>query len=160
MGKVEQSREGDELVLTAEAWLSVLYLDENELPQCVRRGIPVKCRLDCPENARCICRCTCPGEVFAAPAAGGVEVRFTGEFFCLVTVSESVPNVTDARLGEARCWTGGERPSVILRLAAPGESLWDIAKAYGTTTERILQANELEEGALPLGRMLLIPSTR
>ncbi len=160
LGKVEQSREGDELVLTTEAWLSVLYLDENELPQCVRRSIPVSCRLDCPENARCICRCSCPGEVFAAPAAGGVEVRFTVEFSCLTTVSDAVPTVTNARFGEARSWEGGERPSVVLRLAAPGEGLWDIAKAYGTTTEQILQANELEEEDLPLGRMLLIPSTR
>ena len=42
----------------------------------------------------------------------------------------------------------------------PGEELWDIAKAHGATVEQILQANELEEESLPLGRMLLIPSTR
>ena len=160
LGKVEQKREGDELSLTVDAWLNVLYLDENQLAQCVRRSIPVTCRVDCPENARCVCRCTCPGEVFAAPAAGGVEVRFTVEFSCLTTVREAVPAVTAARLGEARSWEGKQRPSVVLRLAAPGETLWDIAKAYGTTTEQILQANELEEDALPLGRMLLIPSTR
>ena len=65
-----------------------------------------------------------------------------------------------ARLGEARSSGEGTRPSVVLRLAAPGEGLWDIAKAYGTTTQQILQANELEEEDLPLGRMLLIPSTR
>jgi LysM repeat protein len=49
---------------------------------------------------------------------------------------------------------------VVLRLPAPGEELWDIAKAHGTTVEQILQANELEEDALPTGRMLLIPSCR
>ena len=160
LGKVEQSREGDELALTVDAWLVVLYLDENELVQCVRRSIPVSCRLDCPENARCICHCVCPGEVFAAPAAGGAEVRFTVEFHCLTTVNDTVPTITDARLGEARSCGEGQRPSVVLRLAAPGEGLWDIAKAYGTTTEQILKANELEEEELPLGRMLLIPSTR
>lgn len=160
LGKVEQNREGDELVLTTDAWLNVLYLDENGLPQCVRRSIPVSCRLDCPENVRCMCRCSYPGEVYAAVAAGGVEVRFTVEFTCLTVVSDGVPTVTNARLGEARTWEGGERPSVVLRLAAPGEGLWDIAKAYGTTMEQILQANELEEESLPMGRMLLIPSTR
>ena len=36
----------------------------------------------------------------------------------------------------------------------------ELAKAYGTTTEQIVQANGLEEGQLPLGRMLLIPSVR
>lgn len=49
---------------------------------------------------------------------------------------------------------------MVLRMAAPGERLWDIAKAYGTTTEEITQANELEEGCLPTGRMLLIPRVR
>ena len=157
---MRQSREGKELVLTAEAWITVLYLDENELVQCTRQSIPVSCRLDCLEGARCSCFCACPGEVFAAPAAGGVEVRFTVEFHCLTTETVSVPSVTSAQLGEARSAGEGMRPSVVLRMPAPGEELWDIAKAHGTTTEQILQANELEEGALPFGRMLLIPSTR
>ena len=160
LGQVRQSREGKELVLTAEACITVLYLDENELVQCIRRSIPVTCRLDCPEGAKCSCFCACPGEVFAAPAAGGVEVRFTVEFHCLTTETTAIPAVTSAQLGEARSAGEGQRPSVVLRMPAPGEELWDIAKAHGTTMEQILQANELEENALPIGRMLLIPSTR
>ena len=160
LGQVTQAREGNELVLTAEAWLTVLYLDEEEQVQCVRRALPVTCRLECPDGAKCQCRCACPGEVFAAPAAGGVEARFTVEFHCLITQCKAVPMVTAARLGEPRGTGEGERPSVVLRLACPGESLWDIAKAYGTTTDQILQANELEEDQPPLGRMLLIPSVR
>ena len=160
LGQVRQSREGRELVLTAEAWVTVLYLDENELVQCVRRSIPVSCRLECPDNARCSCSCACPGEVFAAPAAGGVEVRFTVEFHCLSTETSNLPAVTSAQLGEARGAGEGARPSMVLRLPAPGEELWDIAKAHGATVEQILQANELEEETLPAGRMLLIPSCR
>ena len=143
-----------------EACITVLYLDENELVQCVRRSIPVACRLECAEGVRCSCLCACPGEVFAAPAAGGVEVRFTVEFHCLATETETVPAVTGAQLGEPRNGGEGQRPSVVLRMPSPGEELWDIAKAHGTTMEQILQANELEEDALPAGRMLLIPSTR
>ena len=160
LGQVRQSREGKELALTADAWITVLYLDENELVQCVRQSIPVTCRLECPEGARCSCFCACPGEVFAAPAAGGVEVRFTVEFHCLTTETTTVPAVTAAQLGETRNGGEGQRPSVVLRMPAPGEELWDIAKAHGATMEQILQANELEEEALPMGRMLLIPSTR
>ena len=160
LGQVRQSREGKELVLTAEGWVTVLYLDENELVQCVSRSIPVACRLECPEGAKCSCYCVCPGEVFAAPAAGGAEVRFTVEFHCLATETAAVPAVTNAQLGEARSAGEGQRPSVVLRMPAPGEALWDIAKAHGTTMEQILQANELEEETLPTGRMLLIPSTR
>lgn len=160
LGQVRQSQEGKELVLNVESWITVLYLDENELVQSVRRSIPVVCRLDCPEGAKSSCRCACPGEIFAAPAAGGVEVRFTVEFCCLTTETAAVPAVTSAQLGEARNAGEGERPSVVLRMPSPGEELWDIAKAHGTTTEQILQANELEEDILPAGRMLLIPSSR
>ena len=72
----------------------------------------------------------------------------------------AVPAVTAARLGEPRGAGEESRPSVVLRMPAPGEGLWDIAKAHGTTMEQILQANELEGESLPFGRMLLIPSTR
>ncbi len=160
LGQVRRSWEGKELVLTTEGCVTVLYLDENELVQCVRRSLPVTCRLECPEGARCSCICACPGEVFAAPAAGGVEVRFTVEFHCLATETTEIPTVTSAQLGEARNAGEGQRPSVVLRMPSPGEELWDIAKAHGTTMEQILQANELEEDCLPTGRMLLIPSTR
>lgn len=160
LGQVRQNREGNELLLTADAWITVLYLDENELVQCIQRAIPVSCRMDCPESAKCSCSCACPGEVFAAPAAGGVEVRFTVEFHCLTTETSAVPSVTSAQLGEARGAREGVRPSVVLRMPAPGEELWDIAKAHGATMEQILQANELEEDVLPVGRMLLIPSSR
>ncbi len=160
LGEVSQTREGEQLVLSAEAWVTVLYWDEEESVQCVRRMVPVTCRLDCPEDGRCQCFCQSQGEVFVSPSAGGVEVRFTVDFHCLTVRSFSVAAVQGARLGEARTAGAGPRPSVVLRLAAPGEGIWEIAKAYGTTTEQILQANELEEGSLPEGQMLLIPSVR
>jgi len=160
VGQVTQAREGDEVVLTAETRLSVLFLDENELVQALQTTIPVTCRLACPSQARCSCRCVPVGEVFAAPAAGGVEVRFNVEFHCLTTNGLLVPAVRSASLGGPRSAGEGKRPSVVLRMAVPGEGLWELAKTYGTTTGQILQANELEEDALPEGRMLLIPSGR
>ena len=160
LGQLTQSREGNQLVLTAEAWVTVLYLDENELVQRVQRTIPVSCRMDCPEDYQCSGTCRASGEVFAAPSAGGVEVRFTLEFHYLTTCRTPVPFVENARLGEARSVGDNKRPSIVLRLAAPGEGVWEIAKAYGTTVSQILQANELEEEALPDGKMLLIPSAR
>lgn len=160
LGQLTQSREGSQLVLTAEAWVTVLYFDENELVQRVERSIPVSCRLDCPEGFRCSCTCRSSGEVFAAPSAGGVEVRFPLEFHYLTTSVTPIPFVENAHFGEARASGEGTRPSIVLRLAAPGEGVWEIAKTYGTTVGQILQANELEEEELPDGKMLLIPSAR
>lgn len=83
---------------------------------------------------------------------GGLEVRFTLEFHCLCLAERRQAAISSARLGEERAKPDGTQPSVVLRMAAPGERLWDIAKAYGTTTEEITQANELEEGCLPTGQ--------
>jgi hypothetical protein len=47
------------------------------------------------------------------------------------------------------------RPSMILRRAGT-DSLWDLAKRYGSTVEAICNANDLEDQA-EQGRMLLIP---
>lgn len=160
LDKVEQSREGDHLTLRAQVWVTVLYLDENHQVRCAQRTIPVTCMLDCPGDYACACRCRGSGEVFAAPAAGGVEVRFTLEFQCLTTRRVHIPCVREARLGGMRSAGEGPSPSVVLRLAAPGEGIWELAKAYGTTIHQILQANELESESLPEGRMLLIPRTR
>ena len=160
LGQVTQSREGAQLLLTVESWLTILYLDEGEQVQCLRKMMPVTCRLDCPEGYRCTCTCTCPGEVFAAPAAGGIEVRFSLDFHCLTVSTFQVAAVEQAKLGEPRTAGEGTRPSVVLRLPVQGEGIWEIAKSYGTTMEEIIQANELEGEELPLGKMLLIPGVR
>lgn len=160
VSQIHQSREEEQAVIGADLCLNILYLDEQETPQAISRIITVSGRLELPVQYACRCRCRCPGEIFAVPTAGGVEVRFNPEFYCLVTRRQGVPVVTGTRLGEPRAVGQGEQPSVVLRLAAPGESLWDIAKAYSTTQERIVQANQLDEEILPTGQMLLIPSTR
>ena len=160
LGEVRRNREGDQLVLEGEARVTILYLDEEETPQVFQKAMTVACRLDAPSGALCRCRMVTPGEVFATPAAGGLEVRFAVEFQCLVLEERKLTAVCGASLGEPRAKGEGTQPSVVLRLAEPGEGLWDLAKYYGTTMEQILQANELEEGALPSGKMLLIPSVR
>lgn len=160
LGQVSQSREDGHLLLTGEACVCILYLDDREQLQTVRKTIPVACRLEYGGDNRCSCRCLCPGELFASPAAGGVEIRFALEFQCLMTSRLCIPSVTAARLTERRGAKEQPQPSVVLRMAVPGESLWSLAKAYGTTAEQIIRANELEDDHLPGGKMLLIPGVR
>ncbi len=160
LGELHRSQEGEQLVLEGEARVSVLYLDEEGAVQTFQRALTVACRLDAPAGAVCRCRMAPPGEVFAAPTAGGIEVRFSVEFQCLLLREKKYPAVCGAALGEPRTRGEGAQPSVVLRLAGPGEDLWELAKSCGTTTQKILQANELEEEVLPAGRMLLIPSVR
>ena len=137
--------------------VKVLYLDSEELPRCVSRVLSTSVRVDAPTGTQCRCRCMCPGEVFANPAAGGVEVRLSLPFHILLTATSAIPVITQLQPGSERERRTGDRPSMVLRAAVPGESLWDIAKAYSTTCERIRKANAMDTDELPLGQMLLIP---
>lgn len=158
-GLLRRSWEGGVLTLTLPGRIVVLYQDEGRQLRRLEKQVEVSLRQSCPNNARVICRCTAPEELFAAPCAGGIEVRLNLEFqvFCARPLTMQV--VRRAELGEPR-GRDAVRPSVILRRPEPGEELWDVAKACGTTVERIVQANELSPGDAPPQRMLLIPSAR
>ena len=162
LGELTQNRQGEQIALSVECWLTVLYLDEEKQLQCARRMVPASMRVDCPTGYQCSATGRCMGDVFATPSVGGVEVHFSLEFQYLTTCSYPVLSVKGARLGEMRTaeHSAAAAPSVVLRLAAPGEGIWELAKAYGTTKEQILQANELTEEELPAERLLLIPRIR
>lgn len=63
--------------------------------------------------------------------------------------------VTGVKLGEERT-PDPERPSVIIRSRGRQESLWDLAKRYGSTVGAIRRMNRLE-GEPEEDRLLLIP---
>ena len=52
----------------------------------------------------------------------------------------------------------GNGPGLIIRRSGPGETLWTIAKQYGTTMDAIRQANGLD-GEPEENTLLLIPGT-
>lgn len=159
LGEIRLSREREQAEFLAEVHLNLIYLDDGDQLQSVHKVLSVACPAE--RGGECAqCWCTGPRELFVAPAAGGLEVRFSMEFHCLSLVQRQMTGIISAALTGERQRGSGTQPSVVLRLAAPGECLWDIAKAYATTAEQIAQANELENDALPAGKMLLIPRVR
>lgn len=159
LGHILRTQEGDTLTLTAQGMVSVLYLDEERLLRCARKEVEITVKIPATSESIISCQCICPGELFTAPCAGGIEVRLSLEFHILNCRQKSFDMVCRAELGEPR---NGDtlRPSVILRLPESGESLWDIAKACGTTKEHIMKANELTGEDISHNKMLLIPSAR
>lgn len=99
------------------------------------------------------------GEVVAASMAGGVEARFAVDFQ-MTNVRErrlmSVTGIIEEAGEPEECAYGS--CNVILRRCRSGESLWDIAKRYGSTRRELALCNKLEGiDHAPEGKVLLIP---
>lgn len=159
MGEVTQSREGEKLILSVRALVTALYTDEAGETFTAQWPVTVPCAIDLPQDCRCVARCRRDGEVYASPTAGGLEARFSLTFSWRGVSTQSIAAVSALREGEAP-ESDGERPSLVLRMLEPGERLWDMAKACGTTTGDIMSANELESPADAVGKLLLIPRRR
>lgn len=160
VGPITQNRDGERVTVTAQVSVTALYqTDEGDMGS-VTRPLQVACTLELPEYAVCSCHCCCTAPIFAAAAAGGMEVRFPVSFRYMALASRTVPAISGITMEEGEPLDHSQRPSIVLRMVGPGERLWDIAKAYGTTAGDIIQANALEEDAPVGGRLLLIPRKR
>ena len=147
------------LSLSIHGYISALYLDEERRPRLIETQVELTTRCNISPDSQVLYLGFLPGEVYAAPCVGGIEVRLNGDFSLLTADSLIIRTIQSASLGEARN-ANQLRPSVTLRRPEEGESLWDIAKACGSTCEEILQANELTGEELPIGKLLLIPGCR
>ena len=160
LGGVSQAREGEQVTFTAETMVTVVYRAEDESLCTVTRSLPAVCPVDLPPDCVCSCRCVSGGERYATPAGDGIEVRYPLDFRYLALTPRRTSGVDHLQLDEGSPRDTARQPSIVLRMVGEGERLWDIAKAYGTTMDDIVQANALAEDALPAGELLLIPKKR
>lgn len=95
-----------------------------------------------------------PTQPQAMPGSGQILVKTEMPMELTTTAQQTIPMVTGV-VPEQQRTLDPNRPTLILRRAG-NESLWNIAKASGSTMEAIRRANHLEEDPTP-GQMLLIP---
>ena len=155
LGKTEQSQDGDDLLLYQKAELSVLYEGEEGVG-CVCQNVTVSHRL--PGQGEHTARFTC--QVLRSPggevSGDGITCTLTLRFSWMTLKETEYPVIERVLLGESREETDS-RPSVLLRAVHEEETLWDVAKACGSTEGAILAASGLNDGAVYPGQMLLIP---
>ena len=124
------------------------------------RSVAVECPVNAEEAYYCSCSCQCPGELYATPTAGGIELRFPLDFSYRTESKQILDQISAAHLDEAQPHDTTHSPSIVLRRAEEGETLWELAKSYFTTQNDIMAANELEQERAPGGMLLLIPRRR
>jgi hypothetical protein len=144
--------------LCAQLRTQVLCRSESGQWCSLQRSLQVTCPLNVPEGASVEAVCVLT-ETDASPAGDGVELRLGAEFQLMVQRQQRIRILSGFAL-EEESQEEGELPSIVLRQLEPGESLWDVAKAYRTTQVEIEQANGLTGEAPAAGRMLLIPRRR
>ena len=159
VGEITTEREGERCTLTAQTKVTVLYEAEESEYLSVSRQIPVSCQLEVPVGSQVSCLCT-PGELQATATAGGIETRYAVDFRLEVIQSDRIRGIAALHLDEESTRDSSGQPSIVLRQMAGEERLWDIAKAYSTTTQEIMKANELEGEPVVAGQLLLIPRQR
>lgn len=138
---------------------TVTYLDgEGALCSCSRK-LTVTAPCELPEGASAEADAVCVDDCYALPAAGGAELRFELCFRVRLVETLRCTMLTGLKQGAEK--EDGQQPSLVLKTVSEGESLWSLAKRYGSTMQEILRTNNLEaEEQLREGRLLLIPGKR
>jgi len=159
VGPLSQVRERENVRLSAEVSVTVVYIAEDGSACAASRRLTSECQLALPEGCSCSFDCKSVGERLATPVADGLEVRFPLDFRYLALSPRRVAGVSKVMLDENEVRDTSNQPSVILRMVEE-EGLWDIAKTYATTTGDIMRANGLVDEEAPRSRLLLIPKKR
>ena len=158
-GNLGIRQEGDRALLRSSAQITVLYLDEADVPLALKRQIEITTEAPADTGAQISVDNVCSGEITANINGNGLEVRFPAEFTLVSAPASAV--VCLAGLSAEELPASSDSPSLVLRSISAGESLWDVAKRYRTTVEEILSANEMSESSvIEAGQMLLIPRKR
>ena len=143
-----QYREGESISMEFPAQFITLYRDEEGNLQCAAESWTGNASIPAGEN----CRVTAALTGWHPLDASGREQRINLRLH--TTANQDIEQITGLSIGDRKEVKEG-RPSLILR-RMDADSLWEFAKASGSTVDAIRKANQLETEP-DAGQMLLIP---
>lgn len=84
------------------------------------------------------------------------EVKATLGINAKILKKHEINIITNCEMSEDEI-SSPDRPSIVIYFVEDGDTLWSVAKRYGTTVDKIKAANHLEEDNLAIGKKILIP---
>ena len=150
----------DTVVVEGVLHTEMMYLCEDDTaPVCViHRGFPFTRTIEVkgakPEDTVCV-RGTWEEADFRLLTEQEGECRIQVMLYAKVLRNQQVTMVTDLQEEEVAEQT--TQPGAVIVTVQPGDTLWNLAKKYRTTPERILMMNDIEHpDRLYVGQKLLI----
>ena len=101
----------------------------------------------------------CVREAYAAPAAGGIELRLPIEVCGFAAQFEDRMCITGISYDECACRDISALPTLTLMRFDSNADLWTIARENCSTVEAIREANALDSAGESWEKLLLIPKT-
>ena len=152
--------DGDTAIIECAVPIGFLTLDAQGAPAYTERTAEFSCRkilAEKPDRAVCAPSVQITGCKGMLTANGSVEVRLEAQFDGTVYAVGTERLLLSASVEDA----DGEQPRAAMTIyfSDAGESLWDIARRYGTTVAAVQEENELSDETVPQKRMLVIPTT-
>ena len=153
------SVKGGDVVIGGSLTVNILFDDSENKPGFVQKQIDYEYRrpmTGAVPNIRCTPDITVTGCTASVNSDKHIDVRaellidavvFSSSDRRVLTGIE--PDGTKSKCG--RC------AAVTVYFSGSGESVWDIARKYNTTTEAVMQENNLAGEEIPESRMLIIP---
>lgn len=147
-------KDEDNLTVTLPGQFFLLYMDGEGQLQAYTQQAQGTAQMPCQRENKVCCFLMSSRKPDATMLADTVELTAQADLCVPVSAGSSMEMIGALELGEQLA-VDENRPSLILQRAG-NESLWDIAKACGSTVEAIEKANALQQDP-EKGRMLLIP---
>ena len=148
---------GESVTLQGKLWTNVLYLTgEEEMPLAGTKGeIPFSFTAETGgEGTSAECAVALSSLSFTL-SENALNIRALLSASIRLLGKEKVNVIEEIRVSDAE---KPQRAPIVVYFVQSGDSLWNIAKKYRTTTEKIAQANGIDaEKTLAVGEKLLIP---
>ena len=134
---------------------SIIYTDTESDLLCMQKSVPFQISIDTgcvPSSVKNGAELHMSNLSYTFDS-GTLTLKIETELSGFLIVGTELNAVTEITFSE-----DGERAQspIILCYAGCGESVWDIAKKYGASPEKIMQRNGLQESCLSESRMLFI----